>query len=97
MYRFAPPDKRRPVLILSRQRALDRLRTAVVAPITTTVHGLPSEVAVGASEGLKQESVVNLDHLYTVLQADLRSFVGTLASGKLDAVCSGLAIALGSV
>jgi mRNA interferase MazF len=95
LYRFARPDKRRPVLVLSRQRALDHLRTAVVAPITTTDRGLPSEVVVGVTEGLKQPCVVNLDHLYTVAQADLRKFVGALDAKKLDAVCSALAVALG--
>jgi mRNA interferase MazF len=97
MYRFALPDKRRPVLVISRQRALDKLRTAIVAPITTTMHGLPSEVAVGTADGLKVESVVNLDHLYTVAQADLRTFVGVLDPKRMDAVCSGLAVALGCV
>jgi mRNA interferase MazF len=95
MYRFGAPDKRRPVLVLSRQRALDHLRTAVVAPITTTSHGLPSEVAVGVEEGLKHPSIVNLDHIYTVPQAALRGFVGALTPEKLRDVCEGLAIALG--
>ena len=95
LYRFARPDKRRPVLVLSRQRALDHLRTAVVAPITTSAHGLPSEVVVGVAEGLKQTCVVNLDHLYTVVQADLAKFVGVLDAKKMDAVCSALAVALG--
>jgi mRNA interferase MazF len=95
MYRFARPDKRRPVLVLSRQRAIEHLRTAIVAPITTTIRGLPSEVPLGFAEGLKEECVVNLDHLYTVAQADLRAFVGTVSPSKLASVCSGLAIALG--
>jgi mRNA interferase MazF len=82
-------------LVLSRQAALDHLRTAVVAPITSTVHGLPSEVRVGVAEGLKAESVVNLDHLYTVSQSELRSFVGTLPADSLQAVCQALAIAMG--
>jgi mRNA interferase MazF len=95
MYRFARPDKRRPVLVLSRQRALDHLRTAVIAPVTTTGRGLPSEVAVGVAEGLKQPSFVNFDHLYTVPQVELKAFVGSLDSEKMNAVCAALAIALG--
>ncbi len=97
MYRFGAPDKRRPVLVLSRQHALLHLRTAIVAPITTTVRELPSEVPVGIAEGLKHESVVNLDHLYTVLQTDLKAFVGVLDHGKMKSICSGLAISLGCV
>ena len=59
-YRFKAPDKRRPVIILTRQEVLPLLRTAMVAPITSTIRGLPSEVAVGADEGLARDSAINL-------------------------------------
>ncbi len=95
MYRFGRPDKRRPVLVLSRQAALDRLRTAVVAPITRTILGIPSEVRVGPDQGLKAESAVNLDHLYTVDKADLASYVGRLDGHMLREVCEAVDIALG--
>ena len=95
MYRFAPPDKRRPVLVLSRQAALGVLRTAIVAPITSTIHRIPSEVPVGTAEGLKVESVVNLDHIYTVPQNELRTFVGVLGADAMRAVCRALATATG--
>ncbi len=95
LYRFASPDKRRPVLVLSRQAALLHLRTAVVAPITSTIHGVQSEVRVGAPQGLKHESVVNLDHLYTVPKSELRHWIGHLDEEKMADVCSALAIALG--
>ena len=94
-HKIGTRDVSRARVMLSRQRALDHLLTAVVAPITTTARGLPSEVAVGVAEGLKQPCVVNLDHLYTVAQADLKKFVGTLDARKMDAVCSALAVALG--
>ena len=95
MYRFAPPDKRRPVLVLSRQVALDNLHTAMVAPITTQVRGLPSEVLIGTAEGLKRPSAVNLDHIATVAKADLRKFVGSLSPEKMRAVCEAAMTALG--
>jgi mRNA interferase MazF len=66
LYEFRSPDKRRPVLVLSRQKALTLLRTALVAPITSTIHGAPSEVRVGTDEGLKHEPAVNLDQVQTV-------------------------------
>jgi mRNA interferase MazF len=97
MYRFGRPDKRRPVVILSRQAALDRLRTAVVAPITRTAFGIPSEVRIGPDQGLKTDSVVNLDHLYTVDKADLASYVGRLDGSLLRDVCDAVNIALGCV
>ena len=95
LYRFARPDKRRPVLVLSRPGALARLRTAVVAPITSTVHGLPSEVVVGQEVGLKSRSAVNLDHVFTVDQAELRQWIGQLDERRMRAVCEAMEIALG--
>jgi mRNA interferase MazF len=66
MYAFKRPDKRRPVLVITRQEVIPLLRTVMVAPITSTIRGAPSEVAVGIDEGLKNDSVVNLDHVQTV-------------------------------
>lgn len=92
---FSPPDKRRPVLILSRQGVIPLLRTVIVAPITSTIRGLPSEVEIGVEEGLRHPSAVNLDHVQTVAQRDLKSFVGSLGQDKMQAVCQALAVATG--
>lgn len=95
LYRFAAPDKRRPVLVLSRDVALRHLNTAVVAPITSTVRNLPSEVRVGVADGLKTESVVNLDHVYTVAKLDLRQWVGQLSRERMEQICVALEVAMG--
>lgn len=95
MYRFAPPDKRRPVVVLSRSSALRHLRTAIVAPITTVIRGIASEVQVGVEHGLKAESVINLDHVYTVPQEDLRQWVGQLDERRMLEVCNAVEVALG--
>lgn len=95
LHTFAPPDKRRPVLILSRQSVIGLLRTVIVAPVTSTLRGLPSEVPVGIEEGLKHVSGVNLDHVQTVEQRDLRHFVGSLSPEKMEDVCRALAVATG--
>ena len=95
LYEFKPPDKRRPVVVLSRRCVIDLLRTVLVAPITSTVHGLPSEVAVGIDEGLKRASAVNLDHVQTVEKARLRRYIGHLAPDKMGEVCRALAVATG--
>ena len=63
---FKSPDKRRPVLVLSRQEVIGLLHTVTVAPITSTICGAPSEVLVGIDEGLKHDSAVNLDHVQTL-------------------------------
>jgi mRNA interferase MazF len=95
LYEFARPDKRRPVLILSRQEVIGLLRTVMVAPITSATRGAPSEVIVGIAEGLKNESAVNLDHVQTIERRRLRCFIGSLSPEKMDDVCRSLAIATG--
>lgn len=95
MYRFAPPDKRRPVVVLSRTSALGLLRTATVAPITGSIRGAASEVLVGVEEGLKKPSAVSLDHIITVPQEQLRRYVGHLSSSLMERVCEAVNIALG--
>jgi mRNA interferase MazF len=94
-YRFKAPDKRRPVLILTRAEVIPLLHTVMVAPITSTRRGAPSEVAVGVDEGLKRDSAVNLDHVQTVEQDRLVGFIGTLGDAKMRQVCTALAIATG--
>lgn len=95
LYRFKAPDKRRPVLVLSRQEVIPLLHTVMVAPITSTRRGAPSEVPVGVNEGLKHESAVNLDHVQTVERAQLVTFVGSLTAAQMRLVCRALAIATG--
>ena len=94
-YKFAPPDKRRPVVVLSRNDAIGVMRTVMVAPITSTIRGLPSEVLVGVAEGLALPSAVNLDHVQTVLRDRLVRYVGHLPPAKMRGVCRALAIAAG--
>lgn len=95
MFEFSPPDKRRPVLVLTRQDAIGLLRTVIVAPITSTLRGAPSEVVVGIDEGLKRDSAVNLDHVQTVDQSLLGRYVGSLSTSKMTTVCRALVIATG--
>jgi len=89
------PDKKRPVLILSRPALIPLLHTVTVAAVTSTLRGSPTEVGIGVAEGLKQDSCVNLCNLFTVRQAQLRGFVGTVAPEKMRAVCRSLAMACG--
>ncbi|MDH3403392.1 MAG: type II toxin-antitoxin system PemK/MazF family toxin [Acidobacteriota bacterium] len=89
------PDKRRPVLVLSRQPLIESLHTVTVTAITSTLRGSPTEVALGVEEGLKRVSCANLCNLFTVPQSRLRRFVGSLGAGRLREVCRALAIATG--
>ena len=92
---FKSPDKRRPIVVLCRQDVIGLLHTVMVAPITSTIYGAPSEVRVGIAEGLKHESAVNLDHVQTVEQSRLSGRLGHLGSAKLREVCRALAVATG--
>ncbi|HUO84134.1 MAG TPA: type II toxin-antitoxin system PemK/MazF family toxin [Thermoanaerobaculia bacterium] len=94
-YTFRKPDKRRPVVILSRQDVIGLLHTVTVAPVTSTIRGLPSEVVIGAGEGLKKDSAVNLDHVQTVEKSRLQRYLGSLSREKMNAICKAMAIALG--
>ncbi len=95
LYSFKPPNKKRPVVVLTRPEVIDFLHTVMVAPITSTIRGAPSEVAVGIDEGLKRDSAVNLDHVQTVDKNRLQRFVGSLDASKMRQVCRALAIATG--
>lgn len=95
LYRFKAPDKRRPVLVLSRSDVIPLLRTVMVAPITSSIRGAPSEVRIGIEEGLKGPSAVNLDHVQTVEQRLLERYVGSLGPEQMGTVCEALAVAVG--
>jgi len=95
MYTFAKPDKRRPVLVISRQSVIPLLRTVMVAPVTSAIHGVPSEVRIGIEHGLKHDSAINLDHVQTVDQSRLKTFICHLDHGLMDEVCRALAVAAG--
>jgi len=95
MFEFRRPDKRRPVLILTRQEVIGLLHTVMVAPITSTIRGLPSEVLLGEEEGLKHSSAANLDNVQTVDSTRLSRYVGSVAPAKMRQVCLALAVAVG--
>lgn len=95
LYAFRAPDKRRPVLVISRQVLLDVLQTATVVPITSTVHGAPTEVELGVEDGLKAPSCANLANVQTVRLRDLSRLVGTVRKEKMREICRALAVAVG--
>lgn len=95
MYEFKAPDKRRPVVVLSRQSVIPLLRTVMVAPVTSAIHGVPSEVLLGVEHGLKHTSAVNLDHVQTVDQSKLSRYVGHLDRKAMRKICVALSIATG--
>ena len=89
------PDKRRPVVVISRSSLIPLLQTVTVAAVTSTLRGSPTEVPVGVDEGLQQASCVNLCHIFTVHRRQLTGFVGSLGPDKMREVCRAPAIATG--
>jgi mRNA interferase MazF len=75
---LAQLDKARPVLILTREIVRPHLNTVTVAPITSTIRGLSTEVPVGAANGLDKQSVVACDHVTTIPKDALGSRIGLL-------------------
>lgn len=94
-YAFKPPDKRRPVLVLSTQKIIEVLNYVIVAPITSTIHGSPTEGIIGIEEGLKNISAVNLTGIKSIGKAKLVQFVSTLDDEVMERVCIALSIATG--
>ncbi|HVT04397.1 MAG TPA: type II toxin-antitoxin system PemK/MazF family toxin [Thermoanaerobaculia bacterium] len=94
-YRFRTPDKRRPVIILTRDSVLDYLGEVTVAPITSTIRDIPSEVVVGPDDGMPRRCAINLDHVQTVSKDRLGGIVATLQTARMAEVRDALLFALG--
>ena len=91
-----PQVGRRPVVVLSRDSAIPRLRRALVAPFTTTVRGLPSEVALEPGDDpVPRRCVANLDSVDDVPTALLVERLGRLSDERMRAMCAALAVATG--
>ena len=94
-YRFKAPDKKRPVLILTRDSILEYLGEVTVAPITATIRGIPSEVPLSRTDGMPKDCAVNCDHIQTVSKTRLGSLITTLSAARLEEVAGALRFALG--
>lgn len=92
---WARVDKRRPVVLLSRDEAYEVRAMVVVAPATTRVRGYAVEVKVGKREGLPRECVVNCDWLVTLPKVDLEARAGVLSGAKLRQLDDALKFSLG--
>ena len=95
-YTFRSPDKRRPVLVLTRDSALGFLTSVTVAPITSTVRDIPSEALLTPQDdGVQIVSAVNLDNVQTVQKDKLGTVITTLSATRMQDVERALCFALG--
>lgn len=86
----APDSSGRPYLVLTRNEAVAVLRTVLVAPITRTVRGIPTEVSVGVEEGLPADGVASMDNVLAFPKAMLVRRMGTLSVERRDELCEAL-------
>lgn len=92
---LADLDKRRPVVVLTRDPLGRVLHSVIAGPVTSTVRGLSTEVALGEADGVRRSCVVNLDNLQLVPRTKLVRRVGRAAPGTLSAICAAAAEAIG--
>jgi mRNA interferase MazF len=92
---LSSPDKKRPVIVLTRDSAISYLSSVTVAPVTSTIRGVPSEVVFGEDDGMKAPCAVNLHNTITVNRDRLGKRVGRLNSARMNEVCAALRFSLG--
>jgi mRNA interferase MazF len=83
-------DKRRPVLVCTRSEAIPVLSAIVVAPVSRTVRGIPSEIVLGQAEGLEVECAASFDNLATIPRRALTSRLGALDALRRSELCVAL-------
>ena len=93
-YKFSTPDKKRPVVILTRNSVLEYLGEVTVAPITSTIRDIPSEVALSIQDGMHNDCAINCDHIQTVSRAKIGSLITTLSQEKLGEIRTAIRFAL---
>jgi len=94
-YAFPAPNKRRPVLILTRDSAIAVLNSVTVAPITSTIRGIPTEVLLTADDGLPDTCAANFDNIQTVPKANISAPITHLSVSKMKAAAGAIGFALG--
>ena len=94
-YKFKAPDKRRPVLVLSRDSVITYLGEVTVAPVTSTVRDIPSEVPLSKHDGMPRDCAVNFDHIQTISKGKVGALITTLSPEKMGDAREAIAFALG--
>ena len=85
-YKFKSPDKKRPVLIITRDSILEYLGEVTIVPITSTIRDIPSEVLLTREDGMSRDCTINCDHMQTVSKNKIGSLIITLSKEKLTQV-----------
>ena len=94
-YTFKAPDKKRPVLILSRDSAIGVLNSVTVAPITSTIRSIPTEVVLTEDDGMPSTCAANFDNLQTVPKSNIGDHIARLTTQKMREAAAAVSFALG--
>jgi mRNA interferase MazF len=93
-YKFKHPDKKRPVVILTRNSILEYLGEVTIAPVTSTIRDIPSEVLLSRLDGMHNDCAINCDHMQTVSKSNVGSMITSLSKEKLSEVRDAINFAL---
>ena len=93
-YKFKHPDKKRPVVILTRNSILEYLGEVTIAPVTSTIRDIPSEVLLSRLDGMHTDCAINCDHIQTVSKSNIGSMITSLSKEKLNEVRDAINFAL---
>lgn len=94
-YKFKTPDKKRPILILTRDSVIKYLGELTVAPITSTIRNIPSEIFLSKNDGLPRDCAINFDHIQTVSKNKIGALISTLPKNKEKDIHKAISFALG--
>ena len=94
-YTFKTPDKKRPVLILTRDSAISVLNSVTIAPITSTIRSIPTEVVLTVEDGLPATCAANFDNLLTVPKSNIGDRITRLTRSRMTEAEAATAFALG--
>ena len=93
-YKFQAPDKKRPVLILTRNSVLEYLGEVTIAPVTATIREIPSEIILAREDGMSKDCAINSDHIQTVAKSKIGALITTVSEEKLTQVSRAIRFAL---
>ena len=94
-YTFKAPDKRRPVLIVTRDSAIEVLNSVTIAPITSTIRSIPTEVVLTKDDGLPNTCAANFDNLQTVPKSNIGDRIARLTARRMKEAGAAVSFALG--
>ena len=94
-YTFASPDKRRPVLLLTRDAVVDTLNELIVVPATRTIRGIATEVVLSQADGMPVDCALNFDHIALAHRARIGGVLAVLGSERWPEIERALLVACG--